>query len=342
MNQAVMPQSHKITQVLSIRLSAFGDVVLTRSFLDALPESVVVDYVTLQPYVDLIQDHPRVRDVIVFDKKTGFMGWLALIHQLSLRDYDAWVDLHQSLRTKIAKLYTCFKKKHWISFPKQRWALLGFFIFKNLWPKTFRPDPVTVRYQRLASQLLHCCLIETTSSWAADDVALSSSSEKWVGIMPSSKWKGKEWRDSAWLEVIQSFDAHIPIIFGLKSDTASVQLTQVLTQNGIRFINHVGQASLDQTKAAIKKCDVFLSVDTGLAHLSESLGVPVVMIFGPTHPDMGFAPRLKHSQVVQSSLWCRPCSKDGTTCFRKSYLCMDQLDASLVIQSLREVLTGVD
>ena len=64
---------------------------------------------------------------------------------------------------------------------------------------------------------------------------------------------------------------------------------------------------LDSFLAVLARCDLLVCNDSGPMHMAESLGVPVVAVFGPTQPAW-FGPTAKGSQVVyRPEFWCRPC-----------------------------------
>jgi ADP-heptose:LPS heptosyltransferase len=86
-----------------------------------------------------------------------------------------------------------------------------------------------------------------------------------------------------------------------------------------------------------------LSNDSGLMHLAEAVGTPVVAIYGPTSRELGFGPGMELSRVVEAgSLWCRPCSKTGRWCIRpfERRKCLRTISTNSVIAALDEVLAG--
>jgi len=61
-------------------------------------------------------------------------------------------------------------------------------------------------------------------------------------------------------------------------------------------------------------------------HLASFLKVPVVAIFGPTHPKLGFAPLGPDSVVISVDEKCSPCSLHGKRkCYRRERYCMDKI-----------------
>ncbi|MBN2801220.1 MAG: glycosyltransferase family 9 protein [Deltaproteobacteria bacterium] len=78
----------------------------------------------------------------------------------------------------------------------------------------------------------------------------------------------------------------------------------------------------DGALAALADGAVAVGGDTGLTHLAAACGVPVVTLFGPTHPDDGFAGH--RGEVVQRALACRPCTLHRRQrCWRGDHACMD-------------------
>ena len=73
--------------------------------------------------------------------------------------------------------------------------------------------------------------------------------------------------------------------------------------------------------------DVMLSMDSANMHLASLTGIPVVSVWGATHPMAGF---LGYNQdpenVIQIDLECRPCSIYGNKpCQRGDYACLQNI-----------------
>ena len=64
--------------------------------------------------------------------------------------------------------------------------------------------------------------------------------------------------------------------------------------------------SLSDLMAALLRCRVVVSNDTGAAHLAAALGRPTVVLFGPTNPQRS-APRGNHVAVLSRGDFCQPC-----------------------------------
>jgi heptosyltransferase-2 len=75
------------------------------------------------------------------------------------------------------------------------------------------------------------------------------------------------------------------------------------------MLNLAGKTSLRELMALLKLCRVVLTNDTGPMHVAAALGIPVVVPFGSTSPELT-APGLPgdpRHQLLQSAAPCSPC-----------------------------------
>jgi len=73
-------------------------------------------------------------------------------------------------------------------------------------------------------------------------------------------------------------------------------------------IDLCGQTTLDEVMAVIKRCDLFVTNDSGLMHVAAALNVPTVAIFGSTD-HVATGPRNPRARIVRHDLDCAPCLK---------------------------------
>jgi heptosyltransferase-2 len=66
--------------------------------------------------------------------------------------------------------------------------------------------------------------------------------------------------------------------------------------------------SLGALKEIVRRCDLMITNDTGPRHIAAALDVPVVTIFGPTHPEWTEIYYAKERQVAVK-VFCGPCQK---------------------------------
>lgn len=91
----------------------------------------------------------------------------------------------------------------------------------------------------------------------------------------------------------------------------------------------------------LARCRVAVTNDSGLLHLSEAVGTPVVALFGPTVRAFGYFPLLASSLALERELDCRPCSRTGSRpCHRGDLACLDRIPAAEVRDAVAARLTG--
>jgi lipopolysaccharide heptosyltransferase II len=83
-------------------------------------------------------------------------------------------------------------------------------------------------------------------------------------------------------------------------------------------VNLCGMTGLGDALALIKRCQLFVSNDSGLMHAAAALKVPTVAVFGSTDP-VATGPRGKNARIVKHDMECSPCLKPEC---RKGYRCL--------------------
>ncbi len=162
-----------------------------------------------------------------------------------------------------------------------------------------------------------------------------------LGIAPGAQWASKQWPSERFAALIERFAA-----------TSSAPLSIFL---GPRESGWYAGSQLERVAAALPKCQIFenrtlpevarelarcallVTNDSGLMHVAEATGTPVVALFGPTVRQWGFFPRLPGSSVLEKVLPCRPCSRNGKrSCHRGDLACLKQIEVDEVYSRIRE------
>lgn len=337
-------------KVLVFRLSSLGDVILSTAFLEELAPDVEVTWIVKAAFADVIAGHPRVAKVITLSGKISLLQWIKLLLDLKKEKFEFVADLHSTLRTAVARSLSHFwlpKEARIRTLRKERLRSFFFFLLKDHCPKPMRPRPLRLRVAEVA---LHLGLTRggrpnpkahpRLPQW--DGIQEFTKDRTKIAIMPSSKWPGKEWSVDLWVDLCQRLQSPI-VVVGAIYDESSVAVLARLKSLGIDVESKLSASpSLASAVEGLKESQVLVTVDTGLGHLAEAIGIPVVVLFGPTHEETGFGPWKKESQSVGSDLWCRPCSKDGTACFRQGdsrFLCMKQITPVQVQRAIERVLS---
>lgn len=302
-------------RVLIFRLSSLGDVIVATAALGAA--GARFEWAVAREYASLLEGHPALARVHGFDRRAGFRAWLRFCRALAQTPYDEVWDLHDSLRTRAARWIVPDLGKKWRVLRKPRFRRLGFFLFKARWPQAWRPPRVVRALQEFAGSA------EGPALPHLRDASASPSAGR-VGVMPSSRWPGKEISAARWARILEARGVREVLVFGLPTDSSSAKLLEDLRARGMNVVSALGQKPWAELAREIQGLERLYAVDTGLAHFAEALGVPVHVVFGPTHPDLGFGPWRAESEVEMTPVACRPCGKDGRHCWRLTarYACL--------------------
>jgi heptosyltransferase-2 len=96
---------------------------------------------------------------------------------------------------------------------------------------------------------------------------------------------------------------------------------------------------LGPTAALLADAAVAVAGDTGLMHLATAVATPVVALFGPTDPALGYAPYHARAVVLARDLPCRPCSVyGGAHCPLGHHECMIGITPDEVARAVQGLL----
>jgi ADP-heptose:LPS heptosyltransferase/lauroyl/myristoyl acyltransferase len=107
-------------------------------------------------------------------------------------------------------------------------------------------------------------------------------------ICGSENSPAKRWPTSHWIDLIaillEQTTADI-ILFGTQMDGTITQEIKDQFRHENRVIDRAGKTNLPAFVDEIATCKLVIGNDTGGVHLSNFLGIPTVVLFGPTNPN---------------------------------------------------------
>jgi len=104
--------------------------------------------------------------------------------------------------------------------------------------------------------------------------------------------------------------------------------------SGVKSV--AGELSFAQELELIAGRELMLTMDSANMHFACCMRVPVISIWGATHPYLGFYGWGQDIEMaVQSSIECRPCSSSGKKeCFRGDYACLNEITPDMVFKKI--------
>ncbi len=341
----------KLDKILIIRLSSLGDIVLTTPVVETLkknfPQSRIY-FLTKTQYGDLLVNDPGIAGLIEFDPKgkhKGIGGFKRLMLELRSYQFDLLIDLHSNLRSYFIRHLTESKikikyNKRWFS----RWCMIYLKFLKTKPIQTVDSYlDVLKKIQIDAGNRSPVLFLSQVDIEFADKFLLDAKLKKddiVIGVHPGAKWETKRWDEGKFEQVCKALIRKLDCKIMLCGDSKDEGLIQKISQNlpDSRVIKAIG-LPLGKLMGLSNRCDGLITNDSGPMHMAQALSVPVVAIFGPTHPRLGFAPIGHRNVVFCANVECSPCSLHGERkCHKKTKLCMDLIGPDMVVEAVEGLL----
>lgn len=288
------------------------------------------------PWVaDIFSASPHVDEILTYDRDgrhKGLKGKIALAGELRRERFDAAILLQNAFEaafiTSLARIpfragYTTdgrglllthgvkkhrdIKLRHQVHYYQEMLQGLG-----------LQTGPDTLE--------LH--ISEENLAWANNFVREKTSGQKKkiIGINPGAAYgPAKCWPAEKYAALGKQLclDPEVIVaVFGTRADHDAALIIQKEVNKNANVIDLTGRTSLGQALAMINVCNVFVTNDSGLMHVSAALKIPTVAIFGSTD-HVATGPYSDNSSIVRTELDCSPCLE--THCPRKHFRCMEDI-----------------
>jgi ADP-heptose:LPS heptosyltransferase len=155
-------------------------------------------------------------------------------------------------------------------------------------------------------------------------------------VHPGSGSKSKCWPPERFAQaadvLAREFSLQVLALEGPADELASARMCGNLGSNPRLIRNR----SVLDVACVLSRARIYLGNDSGISHLAAALGVPSVVIFGPTDPAV-WGPREPWARIIAPAVACAPCSEEvRRTCPERK--CLDELQVREVIIRARELL----
>lgn len=342
-------------KTLLIRFGSLGDILLTLPVLRDLVASggEEIHYLVLDEYRELLEPLPELARIHSLPRGANSGRLRQLAGELAAERFDLVLDLHVSPRSRLLRLLLAGRYGRWRATSRsdlrRRLMLTGSWNSKLgrllLGGGVRKPlERVAQRHrQSLAVELGPCYRVGKTRPYPVSDALRAdvdaellelglAAVARPLGLAPGAAWALKAWPRFA--ELIPALPDDVPLL--LFGGPAEEELCCELAET--RGIAFCGARPLPRVAAALARCRLLVTGDTGLGHLNEALGRPVLSLFGPTVPAFGFAPGRPDSRVLELDLPCRPCSLHGEPpCRLGHHECLAGIGVRDVLATLGEM-----
>ena len=304
--------------ILVLRFSALGDIAMVvpviKNLLQQNP-SLQITFISV-PFVKPLFDEIDRLDFYGVDIKNDYKGFKGL-YDLSKKlkqeiTFDAVADLHDVLRTKVLRFFLG-KKNAVIDKGRKEKKELTRPLNKILRPLKTGFQRYADVFEKLGFEIT-LDIEKGYSSLQADTSLLPGRKENnfYVGIAPFAKHNAKLYPLDKMEKVVDLLLQNEKInllVFAAKNELPAIN-NWMQKSNKIFLV--AGKYSLEQELNLISQLDAMISMDSANMHLASLFGVPVISIWGGTHPFLGFYGwGQQYENIVQTEMPCRPSSVFG-------------------------------
>jgi ADP-heptose:LPS heptosyltransferase len=138
---------------------------------------------------------------------------------------------------------------------------------------------------------------------------LAAGRRPWIGLNPCARPPARRWPAEYFAAVgdhfARTWDARVVITGGPGEEPLAAA---VAARMAAPALDVAGRTSLGGLAALIAALDLFVSNDTGPAHLARAVLTPSVTVFGPADPLRWAPPDSRHHRVVRQPVDCSPCA----------------------------------
>lgn len=349
-------------KILVNALSGIGDALMFTPTL----EKIKIEYPNAEIHIlamfkgveEMYSALPEVSNVIYFNfMKEGITKSIAFVNKLRSQKYDISINVYPSNRKEynIISWLIGAKKRLAAKYIRQDFINLGFLnnirimedddthnvetnfkLFSNLSDNHNIPIP-PLKLILKNEYLLFADNFFSMHNIGKDDIIVGfHSGSNTLKNLSHKRWDTNNFAELGKL-LIDNYNIKL-LLFGAGED---VELNNdIATQINSDKVIIVSDAKLLESTAIMKRCNLFVSNDSGLMHIASALQLNVVAIEGPTNVAYTY-PWQTNYKIASINLDCSPCffySPTPLICHRKDikYKCMKEIKPELVFKLIKE------
>ena len=329
--------------ILLILMGSLGDVArglcLVSHLKNHLPASKVT-WLIEKSRIDLVGYHPRLDNVIAFDRSRGVSGVWQLFKALRREHFDITLDLQRLLKSGIFSRLSGARRR--IGFHRRNAKELNWVFNNEYIPYCSENHSKLDHYLKFTEYLglsepntldFGLATLDVKRTAPLQVVEIQNT---FIAVVMGSSWESKDWNFDGYFNfvkyIIENLNRHAVLLGGNSQKHLAARLVEKL--NSPKVIDLTGNSLFEMT-AVLKAAAAAAGPDSGPGHLAAAVGTPYVTLFGPT-PANRHAPYGCDHLVVYSNLNCAPCYKKQ--CPEQNNRCMIDIELDDVAEKISRAL----
>lgn len=328
-------------QILVIQTAFIGDVVLATGILEKLhahfPDAQI-DILVRKGNESLFTQHPFLREVICWDKKTAkYANLLGVLKQIRKTRYDILINVQRFAATGLLTAFS--RARQTIGFDKNPFS----FLFSDVIRHIISEKDHTMHETERNHQLIRSITDDKAGkpklypSAADQDVIRKWKQQPYVCIAPASVWFTKQFPKDQWIKLVNALPQHLQVyLIGAPLDKELCEeIRSAASHNNV--INLAGSLRFLESAALQQDAVMNYVNDSAPMHFASSVNAPVTAVYCSTIPAFGFGPLSDNSHIVEvtNALPCRPCGLHGKkACPELHFNCARQITTAQLLAVL--------
>ena len=356
----------KHDHILIIRFSALGDVAMTVPVVASLAKQYPDVRITMlsrpfaRPLFDNLAPNVNFMEADIKTEYHGVKGLNALYRRLVAKQFTHIADLHSVLRSEYLRMRFNLgryrvehinkhrkSKRRLISQNNKQLVQLPTSIQNYLDVFERLGFPVKMEFKSIFENNVDDNL--NVNEYKGDICLLpevfgeKKEGEKWIGIAPFAAHKGKVYPPEKMQQVIEQLTANCPkariFLFG-RGEQEDQYFKQWCHQMPQCVYVSMYLESMYEELILMSHLNVMLSMDSANMHLASLTAIPVVSVWGATHPYAGFMGfNQSEEDAIQLDMPCRPCSIFGNKpCQRGDYACLNDIKPEIIVNKVTNII----
>jgi hypothetical protein len=184
-------------------------------------------------------------------------------------------------------------------------------------------------------------LLDRLAGRAADALGAIPQSARCVVVAPISNSTVRDWPLERYMTLIGLLMARLEcrvVLVGAAGQRS--RLSHICQHYGgdRRLVNLGGQTDWAGLAAVLRRADLVIANNSGVAHLAAACGRPTLAIYSGSHQPQEWGPRGDSVRAVTAAVSCSPCGYESLELCPHDHLCMKLVEPELVLEHAVEML----
>lgn len=326
---------------LIIQTAFIGDVVLATPLIEKLHAffpGAQIDFLVRKGNEGLLQYHPYVNKVLVWNKKEGkYRSLWKMLKTIRKNKYDKVINLQRYGATGFLTAFSAAKQK--IGFDKNPFSFLFDVSIKHKMKDSGHSPHEIERNLSLIEGFTDNSIFNPKLYPSTHDFNSVEKYKRWkyICIAPASVWFTKQYPAEKWINFIQQLPEGL-MVYLLGAPGEKELCSRILNGSQKQTINSLaGELNFLQSAALMKDAQMNYVNDSAPMHFASAMNAPVTAVYCSTVPAFGYGPLSdnRHIVEVQENLSCRPCGLHGyKACPQQHFNCANHIKDLQLLETL--------